>query len=123
MAWVRATGAPTVDKSVAAADVVVCATTSETETRVRAPSGRQQLPSWRRSPDVMRLNIPRPAVSVLLPTPVFELSGHKEPRPHLPALPDRLSRFGLCFPLAAFLPLIVELLGLGQGQLALDFSA
>ncbi len=57
---------PGVDMSVDAADVGVCATTSGTEA--------QRSSSARMATTALVAQVPRPAVSVLLPTPVSELS-------------------------------------------------
>ena len=63
---------PGVDTSVDAADVGVCATTS--------PSEAQRGSSERMASTVLVAQVPRPAVSVLLPTPVSELGRPKRPK-------------------------------------------
>ena len=60
-----------VDKSVDAADVGVCATTPETEA--------QRCSSRRKATSALMAQVPRPAVSVLLPTPISELPEREHP--------------------------------------------
>ena len=93
---------PSVDTSVDEADVGVCATTSDTET--------QRCSSERNATTAPVAQVPRPAVSVLLPTPVSKLpqtqgprsgrtcrsptdpticTSFRRPRPLVPTLPGR----------------------------------
>ena len=62
---------PSVDTSVDAADVGVHATTSDTEA--------QRCSSNRKTTTAFVAQVPRPAVSVLLPTSVSELPRRKDP--------------------------------------------